>query len=121
MKIPFRTSATALMTAALALPSWEALSAQQQAPSRDPAQITVTGAAPSNLVGMTEGPEVEGIISARHGGQMQVTAADGASTAILVSEATKITASGGFLGLNHTQLSADSLLDGLPVTVKTVQ
>jgi outer membrane protein OmpA-like peptidoglycan-associated protein len=61
------------------------------------------------------------VISARSGEQVQVTAADGASTAILVSDATKISSSGGFLGLNKTKLDADSLLNGLPVSVKTVQ
>jgi outer membrane protein OmpA-like peptidoglycan-associated protein len=61
------------------------------------------------------------MISARKGGQVQVTGADGRSTAILVSQATDIKSSGGFLGLNHNKLTADSLLNGLPVTVKTVQ
>src|SRR5690606_17267855 len=37
-----------------------------------------------------------------------------------IGEATEIRASGGFLGLNRTQLAAESLLNGLPVAVKTV-
>jgi len=52
---------------------------------------------------------------------MQVTTADGNSTAILVSQATDIRSSGGFLGLDKNKLNADSLLNGLPVTVRTVQ
>lgn len=104
--------------ALLATPAWGSLSAQQQG-SAD-ADITVTGSVPADLTGLAEGPEVEGLISARTGERVQVTGADG-TTNILVSDATKITSSGGFLGLNRTKLGADSLLNGLPVTVKTVQ
>ena len=80
----------------------------------------MTGSVPADLTGLAEGPEVEGLISARTAERVQVTGADG-TTNILVSDATKITSSGGFLGLNRTRLGADSLLNGLPVTVKTVQ
>ncbi len=70
---------------------------------------------------MTEGPEIEGIISARRGNQMQVTTADGSNTVVFVNDSTRIKSSGGFLGLNSSKLAADSLLNGLPVTVKTLQ
>jgi outer membrane protein OmpA-like peptidoglycan-associated protein len=107
--------------AALALPAGT-LSAQPQAVPSDASQIDVTGAVPpADLAGLTEGPEVAGTIAARQGNQLQVATADGASTAVLVSDGTKISASGGFLGLNKTKLDANSLLNGLPVTVKTVQ
>ena len=111
-----RTTAPFLL-AVLAIPAWGGLSAQQQA--ADP--ITVTGEAPADLTGLAEGPEVEGFISARNGESIQVTGADGTNTAILVSGATDIKSSGGFLGLTRTKLGADSLLNGLPVTVQTVQ
>jgi outer membrane protein OmpA-like peptidoglycan-associated protein len=114
----FNRSAVPFLLAAVAIPAC-ALSAQD-APV-DNASITVNGVAPEDLTGLTEGPDVEGVISARHGGQLQVTGDDGAQTAVLVSDATKIQSSGGFLGLNHTKLDANSLLNGLPVTVKTVQ
>jgi outer membrane protein OmpA-like peptidoglycan-associated protein len=81
----------------------------------------VVGQAPTDLTDLTEGPEIEGVISARQGETIQVTAADGAATPILISTATDINSSGGFLGLNRTSLGADSLLNGLPVTVRTVQ
>ena len=116
MSILFKRSTVPVLLAALAMPAWGGVSAQQEASS-----ITVTGTAPEDLTGLAEGPEIEGVISARHGNQMQVTAADGANTAILVANDTKISASGGFLGLNKTKLDANSLLNGLPVTVKTVQ
>ena len=106
------------LLATLAMPAWGGLSAQQQGPADT--DITVTGSVPADLTGLAEGPEVEGLISARTAERVQVTGADG-TTNILVSDATKITSSGGFLGLNRTRLGADSLLNGLPVTVKTVQ
>jgi outer membrane protein OmpA-like peptidoglycan-associated protein len=122
MSIPFRRSTVPVLLAALAVPAWGALWAQQGAASDDASQIDVTGAVPpADLAGLTEGPQVEGVIAARRGNQLQVATADGASTPILVSEGTKISASGGFLGLNKTRLGADSLLNGLPVTVKTVR
>jgi outer membrane protein OmpA-like peptidoglycan-associated protein len=113
----FGRSTIGLLLAAAAVPAWSGLSAQVQATN----DITVTGAMPANLTGLPKGPEVSGIISARKGGQMQVTGANGSSTAVLVSQATDIRSSGGFLGLDRDKLAADSLLNGLPVTVKTVQ
>src|SRR4029453_1651583 len=81
----------------------------------------VTGEMPTDLTKLPKGPEVQGIISARKGGQIQVTAANGRNTPIFVSTATSTRSSGGFLGLDKNKLGADSLLNGLPVTVKTVQ
>jgi hypothetical protein len=106
-----------LLLAAAAVPAWSGLSAQVQ----DPNGITVTGQMPTDLTGLPEGPEVQGIISARKGGQMLVTTADGNRTPILVSQATDIKSSGGFLGLDKDKLGADALINGLPVTVRTVQ
>ena len=112
-----RRATVPVLLAVLAVPAWGSLSAQQQAPG----SITVTGEAPADLSGLAEGPEVEGFISARNGERIEVTGADGSNTAILVSNATDIKSSGGFLGLTRTKLGADSLLNGLPVTVQTVQ
>lgn len=69
----------------------------------------------------TAGPDIVGMISARRGNRMQVTSVAGTSTIVTLTDATKIKASGGFLGLNSSKLAADSLLNGLPVTVKTLQ
>lgn len=73
-----------------------------------------------DLATAPQGPEVKGFISARHGNQMQVTAADGAKTVITLADATQIKASKGFLG-GHATLGPDALVNGLPVTVATVQ
>ena len=96
------------------------LSAQ---PTQDPpeADLSASYSAPAPAAEMAEGPEIEGIISARNGNQVQVTSADGANTVVAVNDATRIKSSGGFLGLNRNKLAADSLLNGLPVTIKTLQ
>ena len=98
-----------------------ALSAQQQEPAETGSMVTVTGEVPTDLTGMPAGPDVEGIITARSGGKVQVTGNDGASTVVNVSQATKIRGSGGFLGLNRDKLASDSLLNGLPIAVETLQ
>lgn len=85
------------------------------------AGTTVYGEPPADLTGLEEGPEVDGFISARRGDRMQVTNAGGASTVVAISEATEIRSSGGFLGINRNSLDANALLNGLPVSVKTVQ
>lgn len=110
-----KRSTVPLLLAAAAVPAWSGLSAQVQE------QVTVTGAMPTNLAGLPKGPEIDGIISARKGGQLQVTGANGSSTAVLVAQTTDIRSSGGFLGLDRDKLGANALLNGLPVTVKTVQ
>jgi outer membrane protein OmpA-like peptidoglycan-associated protein len=97
---------------------------QQTAP--DP-NIVVNGtpapeapSAPAAAPVMTAGPEIKGVITARNGDKMKVTAADGASTIIAITDATRIK-SGGLFSNNRGKLAADSLLNGLPVTVKTLQ
>jgi len=119
MNIPFKTSMIPFLVAALAVP---ATLAAQQSPTEGSPQIDVTGAMPpADLKGLTEGPDVEGTITARHGGQLQVTGDNGTNTSVILSEGTKISGKGGFLGLDRTKVDARSLLNGLPVAVKTVQ
>jgi len=111
-----------LMLAMLTGPASAAM-AQPQDPSESEVMGTVsdTSAPEAAPAEMTEGPEIEGIISARSGDRIQVTTADGANTVIAINDATRIKSSGGFLGLNSNKLAADSLLNGLPVSVKTLQ
>ncbi len=116
------TSSKALMALAmLALPVTASLSAQEQDPQGSDVMTTVYGSLPADLSGLPEGPEIEGIISARAEGRVQVTSDDGTSTTFNVGEATEVKSSGGFLGLDRDKLGADALLNGLPVAVKTVQ
>ena len=120
MKILKRSTA-GLLLAAAAMPAWSGLSAQVQEQAEGANAIMVTGQMPGDLAKLPKGPVIQGVITARRGGQVQVTAPNGSNTAVLVSQATDIRSSGGFLGLDKNKLGADSLLNGLPVTVKTVQ
>ncbi|UIP08002.1 OmpA family protein [Erythrobacter sp. SDW2] len=114
-------SKAACTLALMALPMTASLSAQQAELPAQGSQITVTGMVPADLEGMPAGPEIDGFISARKGERMQVTTAEGVSTTVAISDASQIRASGGFLGLSKDKLGADALLNGLPVTVETVQ
>jgi OmpA-OmpF porin, OOP family len=93
---------------------------EQELPDAD-ISATVSVPAASEGTGMAEGPEVKGIISARSGDKVQVTNADGTSTVVAVNDATRISASKGLFGLDRTRLASASLLNGLPVTIKTLQ
>lgn len=93
--------------------------AQTQEPPQ--ADVSATFSAPAEPAAPTEGPEVKGIISARSGDRMKVTAADGTSTIIAVNDETKISASKGLFGLGRYRLASASLVNGMPVTVKTLQ
>lgn len=79
---------------------------------------TVSDTTPSQAE-MVEGPDIEGIISARKGNRLQVTGPDGTRSIVTIDESTRIKSSGGFLGLNRASLGAESLLTGLPVSVET--
>ena len=94
--------------------------AQTQEPPQ--ADVSATFSAPAEpAAAPAEGPEVKGIISARSGDRMKVTAADGTSTIVAVNDDTKISASKGLFGLGRNKLASASLVNGLPVTVKTLQ
>jgi outer membrane protein OmpA-like peptidoglycan-associated protein len=117
-KRPAKRSGSLLLFVALTIPGI----ASAQPHDASEGNITVNGAmlrdAPAEMVA---GPVVQGIISARRGEMMQVTAADGTNTAIAISDATRIKANSGLFGGNRNKPTAASLLNGLPVTVKTVQ
>lgn len=106
------------LLAALAAPMSGSLSAQPIDSSN--ATITVNGEQVPDMSAITEGPEVKGIITARSGDKMKVTADDGSSSVIFISDYTKIKASSGLFGGSKGKLGASSLLNGIPVTVKTV-
>lgn len=117
---PILTGASCAVTLAL-VPLASGLAAQPAELPAQGEQILVTGMVPADLEGLPAGPEIEGFISARKGEKMQVTTADGSSTVVSISEASEIRSSGGFLGLGRDKLGTDALLNGLPVTVQTVQ
>ncbi|HMO75967.1 MAG TPA: OmpA family protein [Sphingopyxis sp.] len=110
-----------LLLTMLAGPATAGLAAQPQDEAEGEVMATVYGTPSPDAVEMTKGPDVEGIISARDGDRIQVTAADGTSTIVAVNDSTRIKAKGGFLGLGRSTLAANSLLNGLPVAVETMQ
>lgn len=120
-----KSSKTVAALAALVLPVTAGAQAQELEPqggaNSGGEPMTVVGTTPSDLTGMPEGPEFEGVISARQDNKIQVTSADGMRTVVAISPATEIRSSGGFLGLDKDQLSAADLLNGLPVEVETVE
>jgi OmpA-OmpF porin, OOP family len=125
--IPQR-SKTSFLLATLAVIAPGSLCAQQVAP--DSSDIVVTGqpeiAVPDANAAMpiapaSKGPEIKGIISARSGDRLQITTADGNRSIIGFNEATQIRSNGSFLGIGRGKLTDASLLNGLPVTVKTLQ
>lgn len=103
----------------LAMASSGSLAAQQQNPVE--AGITVNGTRSSDAPEMIEGPQIKGIISARSGDRLKLTTVDGANTIVTINAATRIKANGSLFGGNRNIVTADSLLNGLPVTVKTWQ
>jgi OOP family OmpA-OmpF porin len=67
------------------------------------------------------GPDVAGIITARNGDRLQITAADGSKTVIGLTETTRVQSTSGLFGLGRNSLAAAQLANGLPVNVRTLQ
>lgn len=114
------SGASFALAAMLAVPA--GLSAQEQGPTPlGDSELLVQGQLPTSLEGLPKGPDIEGIITARSGDRIQVTADGGAPSEVSVGQVTKVKSSGGFLGLNSKKLAVSQLLNGIPVKVKTVQ
>jgi outer membrane protein OmpA-like peptidoglycan-associated protein len=113
MRLIAKRPAVLLFCALTALPGWTSLSAQPQITPQD--TIVVNGER------LPSGPEIKGIIAARNGDRIKVTTADGTSTIVAITDNTRIRSGGGLFGGNRNTITADSLLNGLPVTVKTLQ
>ena len=114
-----RTMALVLSTATLTLPA--SLAAQDEEIVDSGAQMVVTGLPPADLSGLTDGPEIQGFISARSGERVQITLPDGSTQLLFLSEATEVRSSKGLFGMNRAKLNAESLYNGLPITAKTAQ
>ena len=123
MDIISRRSGVHLLLATVAMAASGSLYAQQQNtsdPNSNPNIIVNATPAPDPAT-MIAGPEIKGIIAARNGEKIKVKAADGSSTIIALTQATKIKAASGLFGGNRSKPGAESLLNGIPVTVKTLQ
>lgn len=93
----------------------------QTLPAYADSDLTVVGTAPTDFSGMEDGPQVEGLITARSGDRIQVTSPDGTQSVVALSTATEFHSKSGLFNLSRTALGQDSLANGLPVKVKTVQ
>jgi len=109
------------LAAITALVSPLAATAQGQAAGYGEVMTTVYGSPPADFAGMPAGPEVEGIISARNDEKMRVSASDGTSTVIHISEGTQIKGAKGLFDGNRAEVARNVLINGLPVSVKTVR
>jgi OmpA-OmpF porin, OOP family len=124
MSVIPKSSRISFLIATLAMAAPAAVFAQQNTPEGK--DIVVTGqevpeADPNAAVSTlppTKGPEIKGIISARSRDKLQVTTESGTKTIIAINESTRIKSSGLFSG---SKLDEKSLLNGLPITVKTLQ
>lgn len=126
MTIVSRSAKVGVLLSMAALSAAGPLSAQVEPTQFEPVDegetlTTVYGTVPADLTDLDEGPDIDGIISARDGDKVQVTTAAGSTALFHVGEATEIRSRGGFLGLDRDTLASDSLLTGLPVSVETVQ
>ena len=117
MRVNSYKPAALAMIGLLALPMAGSLSAQA---NNDP-NIVVTGAPLPDMSAMTPGPELKGVITARKGDRMKITTADGTSTIVAINETTRLKASSGLFGSKGAKPTIAALLNGLPVTVKTMQ
>ena len=107
------------LLAALAAAAPASLTAQQLEPT--PTGIVVTGEPVPDIAGLPAGPEIKGVIAARSGNRIKVAMPDGSSTVITLTEATAIRSSGSAFGGKRARPDAGSLINGLPVTIRTVQ
>lgn len=112
MHVTPKGASLALSLAAIALVTPLGAAAQEQG-TQERSDIVVSGQGP------VKGPEIKGLISARSGDQVQITAEDGSTSVVTINQDTRIRASKGLFG--RSKLDQTALLNGLPVTVKTFQ
>ena len=116
MPVIFKGSSTLLALSMLALPISSALHAQDAATQ----PIVISGEQVPDLSAMTKGPEIKGTIVGRGADKIMVVIPDGTRTVVFINNTTKIRSGGGLFG-GGRQIGADALLNGLPVTVRTMQ
>jgi len=70
------------------------------------------------LTAAAQNATVEGMVTGRSGSSISVRTADTPRLTVLVSDTTKTTQKGGFLGIGKKDLNADALVPGLSVKVE---
>lgn len=123
MDVISKRSGLHLLLVTVAMAASGSLYAQPQNDS-DPAghpNIIVNAAPAPDPSTMVDGPEVKGVIVGRNADRIKVKGDDGSSTVIAVTQGTKIKASSGLFASKAGKLDTSALLNGIPVTVKTLQ
>lgn len=82
--------------------------------------IVVSGEQVPDTSAMTKGPEIKGTIVTRSADKILVALPDNSRTVVFIDGNTKIKAGGGLFG-GGKKLGSEALLNGLPVTVRTMQ
>lgn len=119
MRVFAKSPGIRIMLAVLASSASTAIVAQESAPLQ--ADVVAQGEQLPDPATMTEGPEIKGVLTARQGDRIQVQTTDGARTILSVNETTQVRATGGLFGASRTELDTGALLNGLPLTIKTLQ
>jgi len=123
MGIISKRSGLHLLLATVAITASGSLYAQQNNNS-DPAanpNIIVNAAPAPDPSTMVAGPDVKGVIVARNADKIKVKGADGSTTIVAITQATKVKASSGLFASKGGKPDTSHLLNGIPVTVKTLQ
>ena len=123
MGVISKRSGLHLLLATVAMGASGSLYAQQNNnsdPSSNPNIIVNATPAPDPST-MVEGPEIKGVIVARNADKIKVKGDDGNSTVIGIMDSTKVKASSGLFASKAGKPDTSSLLNGIPVTVKTLQ
>ncbi len=115
----FRVTPSLAMIALFGAAAATGLSAQSTR-SADSGEVltTVYGNLPA-INELEDGPKVTGIISARQGQRLQITADDGSVADVTLHPETEIRTRGGFLGIGSKTFDQNALVNGLAVVVKT--
>lgn len=119
MRMIISATGTRLLLAALALSVVISPAAQAQEPL--PTSIVVSGERVPDLAELPAGPEIKGVITARRGDRLKVATADGSTTIIAISEATRIKSGTSPFGAKGVKPGQEALLNGLPVTIRTLR
>lgn len=118
-----RANISILFATAAILVSGTAIAQRETSAPREGKDILVEGQREvldaATLAALPKGPEIKGFISARRSGKVQITTEAGTKTIINLTQFTRIKSSKGLF--SSTRLAENSLLNGLPVTIKTVQ
>lgn len=116
-----RTSRKMALIALLGATAATTLSAQTVPPANGGEVLTTVYGNLPPISELGDGPKITGIITAREGQRLQVTANDGSVNTVTLHPETEIRTRGGFLGIGNKTFDQSALINGLTVIVKTSQ